>query len=137
MTGVYRNPDGTYTYQPTNDFEDRRRRQLDDQYAGRPPFGPRPVDPRPPVTWAPPVWHPQVVTSPASTQPPANDFTQLLIQLAADAERRQNDEFFDSLVSSLPNRLGESRWFDQVFDDPNTEVMDIAEVIARFNAEVD
>lgn len=134
MPGVYRNPDGTYTYQTTNDFEDRRRRQLDDQYAGRPPFGPRPADPRPPITWAPPPlpWQPQP-PSPAPS-PPADGFASLLIQLGADAERRQNEEFFDRLVGSLPNRVGENEWFDGLFDDPNTDVVDAAEIISQLNA---
>lgn len=50
MPGVFRDPaTGTYRYYSYNDYEERRRRDWDDRYQGRTPFGPA----LPPV-WSPP-----------------------------------------------------------------------------------
>lgn len=126
MPGVYRDEDGQYTYQSTNDFEDRRRRDLDDRAAGRGDLGPQSPDARPPLTWNPP---PGPAPAPAAVeqaqipvveQAPAND-PGLEILVAAEAiERAEQNAFFERLVGALPAQAGENPAFDRIFENPNT-----------------
>ena len=137
MPGVYRDSNGTYTYQTTNDYEDRRRRALDDARAGRTPFGPRPPDTRPPITWnpfpAPVADNPQLPPAPPA---PANaSGLEILIAAAEAAQRVENDALFDRLVSVLPNKVGESPAFDRMFDNPNTPKVTAIGVIEQLIAD--
>lgn len=141
MPGVYRDPNGqTFSYQTNNDYEDRRRRALDDAYAGRPPFGPRAPDPRPPITWLPPApaQVPLQGQIPGAQPQSAQDLEGIIdgfnLQIAIDAiETAENNALFDRLVAGLPNQVGESPRFDQLFDDPNTPVITAQELIAQLD----
>lgn len=134
MPGVYRDSSGGYSYQINNNYEDRRRRQLDDQYAGRPPFGPRAPDPRPPITWNPPPWPTTQIALPAAPvlQVPPDPGLTILLDLASDLARRENEALFDRLVGSLPNRVGENPAFDMLFEDPTVPTLSAAELLAYF-----
>jgi len=138
MPGVYRDENGTYTYQTNNDYEDRRRRDLDDAYAGRPPFGPQPPDPRPRITWNPPpapAPSPPIANQiPSVVPPPANDGSLEILTAAEAIERAKQDAWFDRLVGALPNQVGESPTFDNVFEDPNTPTITMQELLAQLNA---
>lgn len=141
MPGVYRDSNGqTFSYQATNDHEDRRRRALDDAYAGRPPFGPRAPDPRPPITWLPPspAQIPPQAHVPVAPPQPAQDLQGIIngfnLQVTIDAiETAENNALFDRLVAGLPNQVGESPRFDQLFADPSTPVITAQELITQLD----
>jgi len=139
MPGVFRDPaTGTYRYYSYNDYEERRRRDWDDRYQGRTPFGPA----RPPE-WSPPA--PSIrfagVATPSAEPSPqtfdveglradvvqwqdAADSTGILVLINGDQVPPTDNTWFDRLVASLPNRVGEQPAFDALFENPQVTTVD-------------
>ncbi len=130
MGGVFRDRDGQYRYQTINEYEERRRRDLD--RPPPPPYRPSriseirpymPVLAPAPAAWEPvmqvPAFTPLVTAWPGE---PASGLVEAvatndLLQMAADIRARDNNAFFDSLVSSPPPmRVGEFPLLDATFD---------------------
>lgn len=144
MPGVYRDSaTGEYRYFSYNDYEDRRRRELDDRRAGRTPFGP-PLPPAltpPAISWAPP---PQpttyVPTTPADVstllsqlnaqvQPDPGNFLAVLTEATAAVDAAKNAELFNRLVGSLPPQPGVNPGFDRLVQDPNVSTVTIQQAL--------
>jgi hypothetical protein len=147
MPGVYRDVDGTYRYFSINDYEDRRRRDMDDRRAGRTPFGPRtppPLAPPPRGLSFAPLPAPQVGADPvtfdfdefarsvnAAYQPP--DASGILAVLNGE-DAPDDHAWFDRLLQSLPERAGQNPAFDALITDSGTTVLTTQQVIAQINA---
>jgi len=147
MPGVFRDPtNGTYRYYSYNDYEERRRRDLDDQRQGRTPFGPR-------LGWWPPppsISFTGVPTPSAEPSPQAFDFegfraavnqwqdvpneAGILALINGDQVSPADNTWFDKLVASLPNRVGEQPTFDALFEDPQVTTIDYERAVQILEA---
>lgn len=149
MPGVFRDPsNGTYRYYSYNPYEERRRREWDDRQQGRTPLGP---PPRP--AWSPPppsIRFAGVPTPSEEPSPQAFDFEAfraavnqwqdvpneagILALINGDQVPPADNTWFDKLVASLPNRVGEQPTFDALFEDPQVTTLDYKRAVEILEA---
>jgi hypothetical protein len=139
MPGVFADrSEGTYRYFSYNDYEERRRREWDDRQQGRTPFGPRLG-----AAWWPPPPSIRFAGVPAPSAEPspqefdfdtfraavnesydAPDDAGILAVINGDQIAPTDDTWFDRLLASLPNRVGERPAFDALVYDPQVTTID-------------
>ncbi|GAA4424873.1 hypothetical protein ACFQV2_25515 [Actinokineospora soli] len=120
MPGVFRDSEGNYTYQTYNDYEERRRRDLDDARWGNHPVpAPTPTTPFRPAPPTPPAPEPAVVF----WQPEPDPATTQLLAAADAAKKAEADRLWNTLfpadtppATPIPTRVGDNPAFDAVFD---------------------
>ncbi len=139
MPGVFRDRSTeTFRFFSYNDYEERRRRDWDDRQQGRTPFGPR----LPPASGPPPRFmrFAGVPAPSAEPSPQAFDFEAfraavnqsydapdaagILAVINGDEIPLTDNTWFDKLLASLPNRVGEQPAFDALVDDPQVTTID-------------